>query len=69
MSKRKFVSIIIYCLKQKCEDPLSPGLALPVPEPGDIDRAVTVHFDDVDGDLQKLQKELTGMKSYILGLS
>jgi len=46
-------------MKQKCEDPLSPGLALPIPEPGDIDRASAVHFDDVGGDLQKLQKELT----------
>jgi len=35
---------------------------LPVPEPGDIDRASAVHFDDVSGDLQKLQNELTGMK-------
>lgn len=51
-----------WCFKQKCEDPLSPGLALPVPEPGDIDRATAVHFDDVGGDLQKLQNELTGMK-------
>jgi formin 2 len=49
-------------MKQKCEDPLRPGLALPVPEPGDIDRAMTVHFNDVSVDLQKLQKELTGMK-------
>lgn len=52
---------MLFYFKQKCEDPLSPGLALPVPEPGDIDRAVTVHFDDVGGDLQKLQKELSGM--------
>jgi formin 2 len=49
-------------LKQKCGDPLRPGLALPVPEPGDIDRAMTVHFDDVSVNLQKLQKELSGMK-------
>ncbi|XP_021933478.1 formin-2 isoform X2 [Zootermopsis nevadensis] len=49
---------IVRAYMKKCEDPLSPGLALPVPEPGDIDRALTVHFDDVSGDLQKLQKEL-----------
>jgi len=50
--------IVCAYMKQKCEDPLSPGLALPVPEPGDIDRASAVHFDDVGGDLQKLQNEL-----------
>ncbi|PSN51207.1 hypothetical protein C0J52_13663 [Blattella germanica] len=49
---------IVRAYMRKCEDPLTPGLALPIPEPGDIDRAATVNFEDVGGDLQKLQKEL-----------
>ncbi|PNF17727.1 hypothetical protein B7P43_G07384 [Cryptotermes secundus] len=49
---------IVRAYMKKCEDPLRPGLALPIPEPGDIDRAMTVHFDDVNADLQKLQREL-----------
>ncbi|KAJ4440369.1 hypothetical protein ANN_08509 [Periplaneta americana] len=60
-SKDSSVTLLHFIVRtymKKCEDPLSSGLALPIPEPGDIDRAATVHFDDVDGDLKKLQKEL-----------
>ncbi|KAJ9582147.1 hypothetical protein L9F63_003489, partial [Diploptera punctata] len=54
---------IVRAYMRKCDDPLSSGSALPVPEPGDIDRAATVHFEDVSGDLNKLQKEITVCES------
>ncbi|XP_068085299.1 protein cappuccino isoform X2 [Anabrus simplex] len=45
-------------MKQKCEDPLSPDVPLPIPEPGDIERAAAVNFEELGTELQKLQKDL-----------
>lgn len=56
---------IVRTYMQKLEDPFSPSLALPIPEPGDIDRASTVNFDDVKRDLQKIQRQLKGTTKFI----
>lgn len=54
---------IVRTYMQQLEDPLAT--TLPIPEPGDIDRAATVNFDDVNKDLQKLQKRLQGLYTNI----
>nr|CAD7257648.1 unnamed protein product [Timema shepardi] len=50
--------IIRSFIKKTNEDPLNPDFTLPIPEPGDVDRASNVNFDDLSKDLQKLQTEL-----------
>nr|CAD7594706.1 unnamed protein product [Timema genevievae] len=50
--------IIRSFIKKTNEDPLNPDFTLPIPEPGDVDRAANVNFDDLSKDLQKLQTEL-----------
>ncbi|GLH11041.1 Protein diaphanous [Gryllus bimaculatus] len=49
---------IVRVYLKKCDDPLSTDTAMPVPEPGDIARAGSVHFDDLTQNLKKLQEEL-----------
>ncbi|EEB20117.1 formin 1,2/cappuccino, putative [Pediculus humanus corporis] len=49
---------IVRTYMKKLDDPLNLDLALPVPEPGDINRASVVNFDEIKTDLQKLEKEL-----------
>lgn len=55
---------IIRTYMKRLDDPLLPNLPLPIPEPGDIDRAATVNFDDVHRDLEKIQKQLKGNHVY-----
>ncbi|XP_063240371.1 protein cappuccino isoform X2 [Bacillus rossius redtenbacheri] len=46
-------------IKKTCDgSSLDPNLALPTPEPGDIDRAGSVNFEDLKNDLDKLKSEL-----------
>lgn len=45
-------------MKKYLTDPLNTEMALPVPEPGDINRAAAVNFDEVHADLLQLEKEL-----------
>ncbi|XP_071455083.1 protein cappuccino-like [Hetaerina americana] len=40
-------------------DPLNVDVPLPVPEPGDIDRASAVEFEDIESDLKQLQKDFS----------
>jgi hypothetical protein len=37
----------------------------PTPEPGDIDRATQVEFEDIDLDLKRLNKDLESMLTCI----
>lgn len=60
-SKDSSVTLLHFIVRtymKKLDDPLNPDLALPVPEPGDINRAAAVNFDEVKSDLQQLEKEL-----------
>ncbi|XP_064211277.1 formin-2 isoform X2 [Tribolium castaneum] len=61
-SKDSKVTLLHYIVKiymKKIENPFEPNVVLPVPEPGDIERAASVNFDDVKVNLQKLEKQLT----------
>ena len=49
---------IVRTYMKKLDDPLNLDLALPVPEPGDINRASVVNFDEIKTDLEQLEKEL-----------
>ncbi|KAG8232947.1 hypothetical protein J437_LFUL013375 [Ladona fulva] len=40
-------------------DPLATDIPLPIPEPGDIDRASAVEFEDIETDLKQLQKDFS----------
>lgn len=60
-SKDSSVTLLHFIVRtymKKLEDPLNTDLALPVPEPGDINRAAAVNFDEISSDLQQLEKEL-----------
>lgn len=57
---------IVRTYMKRCEDPLSSDLALPVPEPGDIDRAAAVQFEDIEGQLHNLDKELNGIIYHLI---
>ncbi|KAK6642133.1 hypothetical protein RUM44_013856 [Polyplax serrata] len=60
-SKDSSVTLLHFIVRtymRKLDDPLNLDLALPVPEPGDINRAAAVDFDEIKSDLQQLEKEL-----------
>lgn len=60
-SKDSSVTLLHFIVRtymKKLDDPLNLDLALPVPEPGDINRAAVVNFDEIKTDLQQLEKEL-----------
>ncbi|XP_047002807.1 formin-2-like [Schistocerca americana] len=54
---------IVRAYMKKCDDPLNPEMALPVPEPGDIERAAVANFEDLTVDLQKLERDLTACQN------
>ncbi|XP_063922402.1 protein cappuccino-like isoform X3 [Zophobas morio] len=60
-SKDSKITLLHYIVKlymKKIDNPFEPNVVLPVPEPGDVQRAASVKFDDVRADLQKLEKQL-----------
>lgn len=60
---------IVRSYMQTLEDPLCPTLPLPIPEPGDIDRAANVNFEDIQKDLDKIKKKLKGkINIYLIGI-
>lgn len=62
-SKDSKITLLHYIVKlymKKIDNPFEPNVVLPVPEPGDVQRAASVKFDDVRADLQKLEKQLAG---------
>lgn len=65
-SKDSQITLLHYIVRtyiKQLEMPLEGGkLTLPIPEPGDISRAATVNFDDVENDLKKLKVKLKGKK-------
>lgn len=55
---------IVRAYMKKVPDPVTAPL--PVPEPADIDKAGAVMFDDLTADLKKLEKQLKGVKAFII---
>lgn len=50
-----------YISQRRKEGVPLPEISLPVPEPGDVDRAITVDFDEVKQQINDLSKKLTSM--------
>lgn len=50
---------------KNCGDKSVSDLLLPVPEPGDIERASTVSFESVQSQIDQLQKDLNGQCNII----
>lgn len=59
-SQITLLHFIIRTYIEQCNEPLVNTIPLPTPEPGDIDRAANVNFDDVTKDLDKLKNQLKG---------
>lgn len=51
---------IVLTYMKKCGDVAVVEAKLPVPEPSDIEKASTVQFEDIETQLNGLDKELNG---------
>ncbi|KAK9880093.1 hypothetical protein WA026_008609 [Henosepilachna vigintioctopunctata] len=59
-SKITLLHYIVRMYLKSVESPYDLKMNLPIPQPEDIRRAASVNFDDINIDLQKLQKQLEG---------
>lgn len=62
-SKDSSVTLLHFIIRtyiEKCDEQNAANIPLPIPEPGDVDRASAVNFDDIKADLKKLNDQIAG---------
>ncbi|XP_044733985.1 protein cappuccino-like isoform X2 [Chrysoperla carnea] len=60
-SKDSSVTLLHFIIRtyiEKCDEQNAANIPLPIPEPGDVDRASAVNFDDIKADLKKLNDQI-----------
>jgi len=57
--------IVRYCIKNYDDQRGTPEAALPVPEPGDLEKCQNVDFEVERGECKRLQKELDGISKKV----